>query len=143
MVSQKSKNNVGMALIVFFAITLITGIILHLKKHGFLIEPRAVIKILHWLSGLIMCILAIIHYKQFYRMLGVLKGKKWFYIATYATEILLLITFLTGTAKLLLPVKIPHLGLWHYGLGIAMSIVVVVHLFRGIPSWIKFRKLVK
>lgn len=144
MASFKSKTNIAMALMVFFAITLITGIILHLKKHGLLVEPRAVIKILHWVCGLTMCALSVIHYKNSHKMLVALKHKaRWFYFATYATEILLLLTFLTGTTKLLSPVKIPHLGLWHYGLGIAMSAVVILHLFRGIPSWIKYRTLTK
>ena len=48
--------------------------------------------------------------------------------------ILFIATLLTGTVKMLSPVKIPHLGLWHYGIGIAMAVTVVIHLIRGIPA---------
>ena len=40
MATPKSKANVGMALIILFVITLATGVILHLKKHGILIEKE-------------------------------------------------------------------------------------------------------
>lgn len=66
---------------------------------------------------------------------------RWFWCDTWAVIILVGHTFLTGLVKLLSPVKIPHLGMWHYGLGIAMAVVVAIHLIRGIPSWNRLRKL--
>ena len=74
--------------------------------------------------------------------LNALKKKfKWFCADTWLLIILFLATLLTGTFKLLTPVKIPHLGLWHYWLGIAMSITAIIHLVRGLPSWNRMRKI--
>lgn len=46
MATPRTKANVGLTLVILFLITLITGIILHLKAHGTIIQPRAVIKAL-------------------------------------------------------------------------------------------------
>lgn len=47
MTAVKTKANVGLALLTLFLITFITGIILHLKSHATIIEPRRIIKIVH------------------------------------------------------------------------------------------------
>lgn len=144
MASVKLKSNVGMTIMILFVVTLISGIILHLKKHGLLIEPRALIKIIHWVCGFAMSVFTIVHWKQFNKMLSALKNKvKWFYVSTSFLEVMFLLTLVSGVIKLLSPVKIPHLGLWHYGLGIAMSILIIVHLFRGIPAWLRLRRACK
>lgn len=141
MTSLRLKATIGMALTTCFAITLISGIVLHLKKHGIVAEPREIIKIIHWVSGLAMCVLAVVHGKQFGKVLIAMSKKyKWFYYATIILVVLLGLTFLTGAVKLLSPVKIPHLGLWHYFLGLAMSVATIFHLIRGIPS---LRRMVK
>lgn len=140
----KLKANIGMAMVILFAITLISGIVLHLKKHGLLIEPRDAIKVVHWTGGFAMCGLAIIHRKQFGQFLAALKHKaKWFYLSTRCLELLLTLVALTGAVKLLSPVKIPNLGLLHYGLGLAMGLAAIVHLLRGLPSWNRLRKTCK
>lgn len=137
----RHKATIGVALITCFAITLISGIVLHLKKHGIVAEPREIIKIIHWVSGLAMCVLAAVHGRQFGKVLTVMSKKyKWFYNATIILVVLLGLTFLTGAVKLLSPVKIPHLGLWHYFIGIAMSVAAVVHFIRGIPSLLRMVK---
>lgn len=139
---MKSKANIGIALVITFAATLIIGIMLHLKSHGIIIQPRGVLKAVHWIFGYAMTVLLSIHWAQFRKMLNALKKKfKWFYADTWLLIILFLATLLTGTVKLLTPVKIPHLGLWHYGLGIAMSITAIIHLVRGLPSWNRMRKI--
>lgn len=133
---MKTRANIGIALVIAFAITLVTGIILHLKSHGIIIQPRGVLKTLHWIFGYAMTALLFIHWAQFKKMLNALRNKfRWFYADTWLLIILFIATLLTGTVKLLTPVKIPHLGLWHYGIGIAMSITVIIHLTRGLPSW--------
>lgn len=133
---MKTRANIGIALVIAFAITLVTGIILHLKSHGIIIQPRGVLKTLHWIFGYAMTALLFIHWAQFKKMLNALRNKfRWFYADTWLLIILFIATLLTGTVKLLTPVKIPHLGLWHYGIGIAMSITVIIHLIRGLPSW--------
>lgn len=138
---MKTKANIGIALAIAFAVTLIMGIILHLKSHGILIQPRGVLKIIHWGFGYAMTVLLFIHWSQFHKMLGALKKRfGWFYTDTWLLIILFIATLLTGTFKLLSPVKIPHLGLWHYGIGIAMSITAIIHLVRGLPAWNRMRK---
>ena len=142
METPKSKANIGMTLVILFAITLVTGIILHLKKHGIIIEPRSVIKIVHWIAGLLMVGLALVHGLQFKKMLSAMKAKfLWFWGDTLVVIVFICLTIITGAVKLLSPVKIPHLGLWHYWFGIIMTVAVIVHLFRGIPSWNRLRKI--
>lgn len=138
---MKNKADIGIALVVAFAVTLIAGIILHLKIHDILIQPRGVIKSIHWIFGYAMTVLLIIHSLQFSKALTAVKNRfMWFYADTWLLIILFTATLLTGTVKLLSPVKIPHLGLWHYSIGIAMSITVLIHLIKGLPMWNKLRK---
>ena len=138
---MKTKANIGIALVIAFVITLTIGVILHLKSHGIVVQPRGVLKTIHWIFGYTMTALLFIHWTQFGKTLNALKKRfRWFYADTVLLIILFTATLLTGSVKLLSPVKIPHLGLWHYGLGIAMSITIVIHLFRGIPTWNRLRK---
>lgn len=132
----KLKANVGMTLLVLFLVTFVTGIVLHLKSHGILIQPRSVIKMVHWIAGFLMVAFTIWHGKQFWKILSAIKQRyRWFWCDTWAIIIFTALTFATGLVKLLSPVKIPHLGLWHYGLGIAMSVFIAIHLIRAIPSY--------
>ena len=138
---MKNQVRIGAMLVIAFCVTLIFGIILHLKNHGMIVQPRNVIKIIHWVAGYIMTVLLFVHWSQFGKMLTALKRKfAWFYADTWLLVILFLVTLITGTIKLLSPVKIPHLGLWHYGFGIAMSVTVLIHLIKGVPAWIRMRK---
>ena len=142
MATPKSKANIGMTLVILFAITLVTGIILHLKKHGIIIEPRSVIKIVHWIAGLLMVGLALVHGLQFKKMLSAMKAKFLsFWGDTLVIIVFICLTIISEAVKMLSPVKIPHLGLWHYWFGIIMTVAVIVHLFRGIPSWNRLRKI--
>lgn len=139
--TMKTKANIGIALVITFAVTLIIGIILHLKDHGILVQPRGVLKVVHWVFGYAMSVLLIIHWRQFRKMLTALKNRfRWFYADTCLLIILFLATLLTGTVKLLTPVKIPHLGLWHYIIGLLMSVAIIIHLIKGLPTWNKMRK---
>ena len=139
--AAKRKANVGISLVVAFAVAVITGVMLHLKSHGIIIQPRSVLKIVHWILGYAMAALLCIHWTQFRRMLEALKVKfRWFYADTWILTVLFIATFLTGTVKLLTPVKIPHLGLWHYGIGLAMSATAAVHLMPGIPALRRLRR---
>ena len=139
---MKSKANIGIALVFTFAVTLVIGIILHLKSHGIIVQPRGVLKTVHWIFGYAMTVLLFIHWAQFQKMLNALKKKfRWFYADTWLLIILFIATLLTGTVKLLTPVKIPHLGLWHYWFGMAMGITAIIHLVRGLPSWNRMRKI--
>lgn len=142
MATPKSKANVGITLLILFLLTLVTGIMLHLKKHGIILEPRPVIKTLHWISGFLMTGFACWHGIQFKKVLSAMKERfLWFWGDTWLVIIFTSLTFLTGFVKLVSPVKIPHLGLWHYGIGIIMSVTIILHLFRGLPSWNRLRKL--
>lgn len=142
MATPKKKANVGLTLIILFLITLVTGIILHLKKHGVLIEPRAVIKIVHWVAGFLMVAFAVWHGVQFKKMFTAIKSRfRWFWCDTWVVMLFIGLTFITGLLKLVSPVKIPHLGLWHYWMGIIMSVTIAIHLVRGLPSWNRLRKI--
>lgn len=82
------------------------------------------------------------HGVQFNKMLSAMKTKfRWFWGDTQIVIIFIGLTVLSGLIKLLSPVKIPHLGLWHYWFGMIMSVAIIVHLFRGIPSWNRLRKI--
>ena len=48
---MKTKANIGVALVITFAVTPVIGIILHLKSHGIIIQPRYVLKTIHWMFG--------------------------------------------------------------------------------------------
>lgn len=138
---MKNKANIGLALTITFALTLITGIMLHLKSHGILIQPRATLKAIHWIIGYAMTIFFCIHWSQFRKMLNAIRKKKaWFHTDTWLLIILFIATLLTGAVKQFTPVKIPHLGLWHYIIGLAMSITAIIHLIRGIPAWRRLRR---
>lgn len=142
MATPKSKANIGMTLVILFAITLVTGIILHLKKHGIIIEPRSVIKIVHWIAGFLMVGLALVHGLQFKKMLSAMKAKfLWFWGDSWLVIIFTSLACLTGLVKLLSTIKIPNLGLWHYWFGMIMSVAVIIHLFRGISSWKRLGKI--
>lgn len=142
MATPKSKANIGMTLIILFLITLITGVILHLKSHGTIIQPRGIIKIVHWIAGFFMVLFFIWHAIDFKKMLAAMKKKHlWFWLDTRLLEIFTILTFISGLVKLLSPVKIMHLGLWHYWFGIIMSITIIIHLFKGIPGWNRLRKI--
>lgn len=141
MATTRTKVNVGITLLILFAITLVTGIILHLKKHGIIIQPRSVIKIVHWVAGILMVVFASWHGMQFNKMFSAMKKKfLWFWGDTWLAIIFIGLTFITGMVKLLSPVKIPNLGLVHYWMGMIMSIAIAVHLFRGIPSLVRMSK---
>lgn len=142
MATPRSKANVGMTLLILFLITLVTGVILHLKSHGTIIQPRGVIKVVHWVAGLLMASFACWHGSQFMKMLTAMKTKfRWFWCDTWVVILFTCLTVLTGLVKLLSPVKIPHLGLWHYWMGMIMSAAIIIHLFRGIKSWNRLRKI--
>lgn len=133
--SNTTKVSIGIGLLLTFLITFATGIILHLKKHGILIEPRSAIKIVHWICGVAMIILLGFHVAIYGKMLKAMSNKfRWFKVDTWLLGIVTVVVFLTGFVKLLSPVKIPHLGLWHYDLGLAMGVLLIIHLFRGIPA---------
>lgn len=125
MATTRTKVNVGITLLILFAITLVTGIILHLKKHGIIIQPRSVIKIVHWVAGILMVVFASWHGMQFNKMFSAMKKKfLWFWGDTWLAIIFIGLTFITGMVKLLSPVKIPNLGLVHYWMGMIMSIAI-------------------
>lgn len=141
---MKTKANIGISLVICFIVVLTLGIILHLKSHGILIEPRKVIKTLHWIFGFAMAALLFVHWSQFGKVLKALKKKYWwFYTDTLLLIVFFLATLCTGLVKLFSPVKIPHLGLWHYWCGILMSITVIIHLVRALPIWMKMNKAMK
>lgn len=141
MATVRTKANIGLALFLFFLAALLSGIILHLKSHGIVVEPRSAIKLLHGIAGAAMAFICYRHATQFRKAFSSMKSRSpWFWYATSAVTILVVLTFISGAIKFLSPVKIPHLGLWHYIFGVVMSVAIALHLLRGIPCWIRMRK---
>lgn len=135
------KANVGIVLVTLTLVTAVTGIILHLKRHGLIIEPRQVIKMIHWIAGYLMAAIAIWHYAQFRLVLRAMKKSlPWFRAESWILAVVLAATVITGAVKMFSPVRIPHLGLWHYNLGLAMTALAIIHLVRGLPCWWRLHK---
>ena len=86
--SLRQRGILGIMLIILFLITAITGIMLHLKSHGIILQPRGVLKVVHWLFGLGLAIVAYLHGKQFFKMLiGLHKRFKFIKIETSIIKI--------------------------------------------------------
>ena len=115
---------------------LVTGIILHLKAYGIVVEPRQVLKTVHYLAGFALAVFIIGHFAT---------HAKWFVPVCerdplYGTVfVLLIIAFLStlGTGIVKLCAHVRGLGLWHYWLGIAMSLLVIIHVSKAFPYFLK------
>lgn len=139
--SLKQKGIIGIILIILFLITAVTGIMLHMKSHGIIFQPRGYLKIIHWVCGFAMTIAAYIHGKQFFKMLkGLRKRYKFFNAVTWVFIVAGVITFATGVIKLVSPVKIHGLGLFHYQAGLVMSVAALLHLIHALPTLPRYFK---
>lgn len=138
---RKLKKTVDSVLSVTFIIVLVTGVMLHLKKHGIIIEPRPLLKAIHYYCGFLMTACVAYHASVYFRYLVAMAARhRWFCGVTWILLVAFIATFATGLVKLVSPVKIPHLGLWHYWLGLIMSASAIVHLYVALPYLIsKFR----
>ena len=106
---------------------------LHLKKHGIVIEPRAVLKAIHYYAGYLFSLCALLHVQMCLPVLQKMKAKPWFRRFTWILLGICAALPLTGIVKQFSPVKIPHLGLWHYWFGIIMIVTAVLHLWTALP----------
>lgn len=138
---KRHKRIIDTVLTACFFIVAVTGIMLHLKKHGIVIEPRAVLKAIHYYAGYLFSICALLHMQMCLPVLQKMKAKPWFRRFTWALLGFGTAVLLTGTVKLLSPVRIPHIGLWHYWLGLFMIATAARHLWTALP-WLlaKWRK---
>ena len=142
MATPRLKADVGLTLLILFLVTIITGVLLHLEKHDISVEPESFIRIVHWVAGLAMVAFACWHGMQFSKMLTALKNRfLWFWCDTWVVIVFLCLTAGSGLVKLLSPVRIHHLGLWHYWFGLVMAAAIILHLFRGLPSYRRLRSL--
>ncbi|MGN0206200.1 MAG: hypothetical protein ACI4BC_03060 [Muribaculaceae bacterium] len=139
---MKSNRTIDTLLVISTIGVVATGIMLHLKKHEILIEPRDILKIIHYSLGAIMVLCGYLHYRVRTGILSAMKKSKPMFRAFSLVLLWLIVTLtLTGAWKLFDPVKIPHLGLIHYYMGIAMAVVSVIHLRSALPWLIaKFKK---
>ncbi|MGM9694490.1 MAG: DUF4405 domain-containing protein [Alloprevotella sp.] len=129
-----TKTKINLMLTVTFVLVFVTGILLHLKKHGLVLEPREVLKVAHYAAGFLMVGCALCHVlftSKVFRIVGA--SRHIFFFFTCLLEAALFLVFVTGVLKLLSPVMIPHLGLVHYWLGIVMTVSASVHLFTVLP----------
>lgn len=138
---KRHKRIIDTVLTACLVIVAATGIMLHLKKHGIVIEPRAVLKAIHYYVGYLFSLCALQHVQMCLPVLQKMKAKPWFRRFTWALLGFGTAVLLTGTVKLLSPVKIPHIGLWHFWLGLFMIATAARHLWTALP-WLlaKWRK---
>ena len=140
--TPKRKAHIGLALTLLFAIALVTGLLLHLQRHGIgTIGPHCAIKLIHVSTGIAMIGFVGWHGAQFYKMWQGMRVRfRWFWGATGLVALLAVAVLVTGVVRLLAPeAQFPHLGLEHYWFGIALTIVVAIHLIRGIPAYRRLR----
>ena len=142
MISLHTKRRIDTALAVTALLTALTGIALHLKKHGILIEPRAALKVVHYALGFAMLACATLHASLTLRLMRPMGTKRpWFVRMAWLLLLLLAAGGVTGLLKLASPVKIPHLGLIHYWVGVGITLSAAFHLGIALP-WLvaKYRK---
>ena len=130
---KRYKRIIDTVLTACFVIVAATGIMLHLKKHGIVIEPRAVLKAIHYYAGYLFSLCALLHVQMCLPVLQKMKAKPWFRRFTWILLGICAALPLTGIVKQFSPVKIPHLGLWHYWFGIIMIVTAVLHLWTALP----------
>ena len=130
---KRHKRIIDTVLTACLVIVAATGIMLHLKKHGIVIEPRAVLKAIHYYAGYLFSLCALLHVQMCLPVLQKMKAKPWFRRFTWILLGICAALPLTGIVKQFSPVKIPHLGLWHYWFGIIMIVTAVLHLWTALP----------
>ena len=130
---KRHKRIIDTVLTACLVIVAATGILLHLKKHGIVIEPRAVLKAIHYYAGYLFSLCALLHVQMCLPVLQKMKAKPWFRRFTWILLGICAALPLTGIVKQFSPVKIPHLGLWHYWFGIIMIVTAVRHLWTALP----------
>ena len=130
---KRYKRIIDTMLTTCLVIVAATGIMLHLKKHGIVIEPRAVLKAIHYYAGYLFSLCALLHVQMCLPVLQKMKAKPWFRRFTWILLGICAALPLTGIVKQFSPVKIPHLGLWHYWFGIIMIVTAVLHLWTALP----------
>lgn len=130
---KRYKRIIDTMLTACLVIVAATGIMLHLKKHGIVIEPRAVLKAIHYYAGYLFSLCALLHVQMCLPVLQKMKAKPWFRRFTWILLGICAALPLTGIFKQFSPVKIPHLGLWHYWFGIIMIVTAARHLWTALP----------
>ena len=130
---KRYKHIIDTVLTACLVIVAATGIMLHLKKHGIVIEPRAVLKAIHYYAGYLFSLCALLHVQMCLPVLQKMKAKPWFRRFTWILLGICAALPLTGIVKQFSPVKIPHLGLWHYWFGIIMIVTAARHLWTALP----------
>ena len=130
---KRHKRIIDTVLTACLVIVAATGILLHLKKHGIVIEPRAVLKAIHYYAGYLFSLCALLHVQMCLPVLQKMKAKPWFRRFTWILLGICAALPLTGIVKQFSPVKIPHLGLWHYWFGIIMIVTAARHLWTALP----------
>ena len=130
---KRHKRIIDTVLTACLVIVAATGIMLHLKKHGIVIEPRAVLKAIHYYAGYLFSLCALLHVQMCLPVLQKMKAKPWFRRFTWILLGICAALPLTGIVKQFSPVKIPHLGLWHYWFGIILIVTAARHLWTALP----------
>ena len=73
--NRREKRYLDTTLTLLFAAVVITGIILHIKSHGYIIEPRPIIKAVHYCCGYLMSICLAVHAWIYSKLCAASRGK--------------------------------------------------------------------
>jgi hypothetical protein len=121
-----------LAMLIIALVVLVTGIVLHLKVYGVVVEPRAVIKVVHYVAGFLLVAMMVMHFAAHAKWYGpVCKAQPVYGAIIAVMGVVALATFVTGLVKLCAHVR--GLGAWHFWLGIALAVFVVYHISKGLP----------
>ena len=130
---KRYKRIIDTVLTACLVIVAATGIMLHLKKHGIVIEPRAVLKAIHYYAGYLFSLCALLHVQMCLPVLQKMKAKPWFRRFTWILLGICAALPLTGIVKQFSPVRIPHIGFWHFWFGLFMIVTAARHLWTALP----------
>ncbi len=110
------------------------------KKARYSSRTSVCVKTVHWIAGFLRVGLNCIHGLQFRKMLAGMRSKfRWFWDDTWAEIAFSSLTFITGPLKIAVAGK--NTAFWDYWFGVIMSAEIIVHLIKGIPSWIRQRNI--
>ena len=96
---KRYKRIIDTVLTACLVIVAATGIMLHLKKHGIVIEPRAVLKAIHYYAGYLFSLCALLHAQMCLPVLPKLNAKPWLRRFTWTLTGICATLLLTSTGK--------------------------------------------
>ncbi len=118
-------------LVFTFAITSLSGIELHIAGHGTSHETWHNWAVCHTIASIIFVILSIIHIKMHWGWYKTFKnGLSRKSRITIGLSIIYLATTITGLLLLSVSGANSKIGIWHFGAGLILTVLSVIHLIK-------------